>query len=147
MKFKSIGLTTIIFSFVVSLALSYGALAYYSPCPLSYPIDCGGDGWCCPFSLTQNCEEQIEAGLCVQRIGQEPCFGENIYGEHSEEVELLRCFRDEVLSQTPIGQEIIQLYYEMSPAVVQAMEGDEEFKKEMNEMIDGVLPLIKGETE
>jgi hypothetical protein len=63
-------------------------------------------------------------------------------GEHSEEVKLLRYFRDNVLSQTPEGQEIIRLYYQWSPVIVKAMEEDEEFKEDVKELIDGVLELI-----
>jgi len=40
------------------------------------------------------------------------CTAEKIYGEDSEEVELLRYFRYNVLSKTPEGREIIRLYYE-----------------------------------
>jgi hypothetical protein len=72
------------------------------------------------------------------------CSAELIYGEHSEQIELLRYIRDNVLTQTPEGQEIIRLYYQWSPAIVKAMEQDEEFKEEMKEMIDGVLGLIGG---
>ena len=39
--------------------------------------------------------------------------------------------------------EIIRLYYEWSPAIVVAMKDDEEFKEEIEEMIDGVLMLIR----
>ena len=67
----------------------------------------------------------------------------DLFGEHSEEVEMLSAFRDEVLSQSSVGQEIISLYYEWSPAIVKAIEEDEEFKEEVKEMIDGVLPLIE----
>jgi hypothetical protein len=48
------------------------------------------------------------------------------------------------LSQTPEGQEIIKLYYELSPVIVEMM--NEEFKAQVKEMIDGVLELI-GEVE
>jgi len=72
---------------------------------------------------------------------------EKIYGEYSEETELLRYFRDEVLSKTPEGQEIIRLYYQWSPAIVKAMEEGEEFKEKVKEMIDGVLGLIGDEEE
>ena len=51
--------------------------------------------------------------------------------------------RDEILSQTPVGQEIIELYYHCSPTIVKVMEEDEEFKEEVKEMIDGVLGLIR----
>ena len=75
----------------------------------------------------------------------EPCPIDLIYGEHSKEANLLRNFRDSVLSQTPEGQEIIRLYYEWSPAIVKAIKEDEEFKQDVKEVIDGVLPLIAEE--
>ena len=71
-----------------------------------------------------------------------PCLAEEIYGENSEKTELLRYFRDNILSQTPEGQEIIRLYYEWSPLVVKAMEEDEELKEEIKKIIDGILPMI-----
>ena len=55
---------------------------------------------------------------------------------------MLTYYRDNVLIQTTEGQEIIRLYYEWSPVIVEMMEADEEFKKEVKEMIDGVLELI-----
>ena len=72
-----------------------------------------------------------------------PCTMEEIYGEHSEQTELLRYFRDNVLSQTREGQEIIRLYYEWSPIIMKAMEKDEKFKAQVKERIDGVLELVK----
>ncbi len=59
----------------------------------------------------------------------------------------MRNFRDNVLSTTTEGQEIIKLYYEWSPAIVKGMEEDEEFKEEVREMVDGILELIGGEVE
>jgi len=47
-----------------------------------------------------------------------------------------------VLSHTEEGQEIIRLYYQWSPAVVRAMEEDEGFKEDVEEMVDGVVDLI-----
>jgi len=71
------------------------------------------------------------------------CPVEKIYGELSQEAELLMYFRDNILSDTPEGQEIIRLYYEWSPVIVEKMEEDEVFKQDIKEMIDGVLPLIR----
>jgi len=73
------------------------------------------------------------------------CISESIYGEDSDETELLRYLRDNVLSTTPEGQEIIRLYYEWSPMLVKAMEEDEEFKAQVKEMIDGVLAIVNCE--
>ena len=71
------------------------------------------------------------------------CPTEEIYGEHSEETELLRYLRDKVLNQTPEGQEIIRLYYELSFTIVQMLEEDEEFRAQVKEMIDGVLIMLE----
>jgi hypothetical protein len=76
-----------------------------------------------------------------------PCPLKLIYGEDSYETELLRYFRDNTLSQTSEGQELIKLYYQWSPAIVKAIEEDEEFKAQVKEMIDVVLPLIGKEIE
>ncbi|MBW1856290.1 MAG: hypothetical protein JRJ00_16770 [Deltaproteobacteria bacterium] len=74
-----------------------------------------------------------------------PSFpSESIYGKDSEQTELLRYIRDNILTHTPEGQEVIKLYYEWSPAIVEAMEEDEAFKEEVKEMIDGVLELDWG---
>jgi len=70
------------------------------------------------------------------------CPSEQIYGEYSEQTELLRYLRDNVLSATPEGQELIRLYYEWSPMIVEMMNEDEGFKKEVKEMIDGVLEVF-----
>ena len=74
---------------------------------------------------------------------QNPCAALKIYGEHSEEVDLLRYVRDNVLDNTAEGQELIRLYYQWSPAIVEAMEGDEEFGEDVKEFIDGILPLMR----
>jgi hypothetical protein len=71
------------------------------------------------------------------------CLIEQIYGENSEEVQKLRFIRDNVLNQTPEGQEIIRLYYEWSPVIVEMMNENEGFKQGVKEMIDGVVEVIR----
>jgi len=75
------------------------------------------------------------------------CTIEEIYGNYSEETELLRYVRDNILSTTTEGQEIIKLYYKWSPVIVNAMKEDDAFEKEVKGVIDGVLELISAETE
>lgn len=58
-------------------------------------------------------------------------------------IDTLRRFRDEVLSKTPVGREYIRLYYEWSPFIVQAMEEDEDFRQEVRELIEQLLPMIE----
>ncbi len=76
-----------------------------------------------------------------------PCMAEVIYGGQSEEMKLLRYFRDHVLNTTPEGQELIRLYYFWSPALVNIMQSDEEFKSWVQDRIDEVLPLIEETVE
>jgi hypothetical protein len=75
------------------------------------------------------------------RLQTTPCPSEIIYGEHSEETELLRSIRDNVLSKSQEGRELIKLYYQWSPAIAQAMEADEGFQKEVHELLKTILPL------
>ena len=73
----------------------------------------------------------------------QPCSLEEIYGKYSVKTKHLRNFRDEVLRKTPEGKALINLYYEWSPAIVQAMKEDKQLKEEVKKMIDGILPLIE----
>jgi hypothetical protein len=73
-----------------------------------------------------------------------PCPVAVIYGEHSEKTAFLRYLRDNLLNQTSEGQELIRIYYHWSPLIAKVMEEDQEFKKDMKDTIDHVLPLIRG---
>jgi len=73
------------------------------------------------------------------------CLVVEIYGKHAEETERLRHFRDSVLSKTPEGQELIQLYYQWSPQVVRKMETHKDFMKTVKGLINRVLLLIEEE--
>lgn len=72
----------------------------------------------------------------------QPCPVETIYGEGSDEVQLLRHFRDTRLSKTPEGQELIKVYYEFSPVIVEAMKEDKQLGKDIKEMLDKMIQMI-----
>ena len=72
-----------------------------------------------------------------------PCPLEIIYGDTSEEIKLLRYFRDTVLNKTPEGKELIKLYYRWSPVITDAMENDKVFKTEVRDIADEILPAIR----
>ena len=138
MKLRIIVLMEIVLTFTICGSL------YADACPYSdYNRYCeyNNNRYCC--ESPGSCQELIEQDKCIDAM----CSFNTIYVDDSKEVELLRAFRDEVLSKTPLGQEIIKLYYQWSPAIVQAMEKDEEFKEEVKEMIDGVFGLVGGEME
>ena len=71
------------------------------------------------------------------------CPSERLYGSYSFEVNLLRKFRDDVLSTTPEGRQLITLYYQLSPLVVKTMGEDKNFEDEVKTIIDDLLPMIK----
>jgi len=71
------------------------------------------------------------------------CLVEEVYGQRAEETELLRNFRDNVLSQTPAGREMIRLYYEWSPTIIKEMRGDEALRAQMKKTLDNVCRSLK----
>ena len=99
-----------------------------------------------PGSTTTTTSLSVTTSTTTTVEGQ-PCPANELYGEHSAQTELLRSLRDDALNKTHQGQELIKLYYEWSPAIVKAMEEDEEFKKEVKEMIDAVLLVIRRDLE
>lgn len=84
----------------------------------------------------------IEQGTTTTTIFDFVCLSETLYGEDSEEVKLLRSFRSDVLVKTREGRELIDLYYQWSPAIVNVIESDETFKQAVKDIIDLMLTMI-----
>ncbi len=70
------------------------------------------------------------------------CPIETIYGEDSDEVVVLRYYRDHVLQATPEGREIIQLYYAWSPSVARMIENDLELQGDLQKTVDEFLHMV-----
>jgi len=98
-----------------------------------------GSGWICQ----NGCCEQVPVTTTID--DDKGCTITYMLEDHELQLDTIRAFRDDVLSQTASGREIIRLYYQWSPIIVKAMEKDEEFKKQVKEMIDGVLLLINSQ--
>jgi hypothetical protein len=75
------------------------------------------------------------------------CPMEDLYGKNSEEVHILRAFREKVLQNSSQGKQLIQLYYDLSPVIVQLMENNPETKRRIKRTIDSILPVIKDRAE
>ena len=71
------------------------------------------------------------------------CPVETIYGDNSEEAEILKYVRDYILNTTSEGKEIIVLYYEWSPYLVECIENNVELKNEIQKIIDELLQIIQ----
>ena len=76
-----------------------------------------------------------------------PCAAEAIYGENAEETELLRKYRDNVLSKTPEGQELIETYYKLSPTATMLLKHRPLLKNRAKTIIEGMLPGIRKKLE
>lgn len=112
-------------------------------CPSDYPILCSTSVmvpmyFCCPedYSLC-SWSEAPEVLKCCE------CASETIYKDNVEALILLRKLRDNILSQSQIGLELIKLYYQWSPVIVKSMEEDEEFKEDVREVVNGILGMVE----
>jgi hypothetical protein len=126
-------------------------------CTIRYSVSENAPGGECRSIAPENIKISDEAGdpfpssnvtsspgeFCFKASGM--CPAEAMYGEHSAETALLKSFRDDVVSKMPEGQELIKLYYGLSPIIVQMMEENREFKMQVKEMVDRVIGLIRKE--
>jgi len=71
------------------------------------------------------------------------CFLEDLFLPSSREVETLRSFRDNVLKNNPVGREIIEQYYNLSPLLKELIEDNYLLKINMKLLISGIVPIIE----
>lgn len=71
-----------------------------------------------------------------------PCAVEEIYGESSAQAVFLRNFRDSVLSKTPEGQALIELYYRWSPVLVRGLRKDDQLREEIKVLMDDIVGIM-----
>ena len=123
----------------------YDAYLHFDPTPVSYPEP--NDLRAIPLQIVSGIPIWVAKDASSTTTSTlQPCPSTAIYGQSSEQTEILRHFRDTILNKTPEGEELIKLYYQWGPLIVKVMEQDREFKKEVKEMIDSLLPLLGGTT-
>ena len=89
------------------------------------------------------CVRTTDAPNTTTTVSNQTCPSVLIYDEASDEVQLLRSFRDTILSKTPEGQEIIRLYYEWSPVISKLISDDKNTKMAIKELIDVFLLMFE----
>ena len=120
----------------------YDVYLHFDPTPVSYPEP--NDLMSIPLQIFSGIPIWVaKEDSSTTTSTPQPCPSTTIYGEQSEQTEILRYFRDTFLTKTPEGKELIKLYYQWSPFIVKVMEEDKEFKKEIKEIIDNLLPLLR----
>ncbi len=95
------------------------------------------------ITVIDHANSGISARVLVKVFPRCPIL--QLYGENSEEVYLLRKFRDDVASTTPQGKQLIRLYYQWGPLLAAAIEKNEAFKAETKKLLDTILPVIRAE--
>ena len=101
---------------------------------LSYSFNADGfEGGCNPEDIVLTTTTTVREPLCALA---------EIYGEHSQEVALLRYVRDTVLAKSSEGQELIEYYYRWSPALVKAMREDKALKAQLKDLSNGILQQL-----
>jgi len=71
------------------------------------------------------------------------CAAESIYGRTDEKTELLRKYRDKVLSKSATGRQIIKTYYELSPEVVEVLQNNDTARANTRKVLDSIMPAIR----
>jgi hypothetical protein len=106
----------------------------------------GATGFTNPWWTTS--EECYPAAVCAPTtttttIPPTQCAAEAIYGNDSAETELLREYRDKVLSKSETGRQIIKAYYELSPSVVEVLQNNDTARASTQKVLDSLMPAIR----
>ena len=97
-----------------------------------------------PTTTTTGSTSATTSTLTTTTLSPPFCFVEQLYGEQAQETELLRQVRDNLLSTTPEGQELIRLYYQWSFILAGTLKEDETFREDFKAIIDDIIPLLEG---
>lgn len=76
-------------------------------------------------------------------IETSPCVLELLYGENSEEIGLLRYFRDKILPGLPGGRGLITLYEKWNPLMIELIVNNELFGLKLKAHLDVFMPALE----
>jgi hypothetical protein len=93
------------------------------------------------FTGTATIHDNNGTGLVICKTV--PCFAQTVLGEGNPKLDTMRRFRDEVLSTTPVGRKIIQLYYQLDENMVDVLEDNPKAREFLKPMINSLIPAIE----
>jgi len=71
------------------------------------------------------------------------CAASAVLGSDNPQLGSLRLLRDEVLSKSPAGRQIIKLYYAASNQMTAAINSNPALKKSARQALESILPAIE----
>jgi hypothetical protein len=71
------------------------------------------------------------------------CAAETVLGDDKESLELLRQYRDKILSKSEQGKSIIKIYYEKSPHIVELLKQNPFLKDKCSAALKTIIPYIE----
>jgi hypothetical protein len=121
-----------------------GSTGFTNPTWLGYPTRVCEETTTSTTSTTQpETSTTSISGTTTTTTPATQCPAEAIYGNNSEETELLREYRDKVLSKSATGRQMIKTYYELSPAVAEVLQQNETAKSNARRVLDSLMPAIR----
>jgi len=75
--------------------------------------------------------------------GGGPCAAAAALGADQGQLEALRALRDNVLAKSPVGRQIVKIYYAQSPAVIAAFEKNPALKNAAKAALDAIIPIAE----
>ena len=131
-----------------------------SNCPSDYPLDCH-DGTCCPEGYPYHCPSQGECSSTYSSDCNINCSGgggtttttttttthrrcgaANVLGEDNPKLENLRDFRDSSLAQSAVGRKIIQIYYNNSDSINDAIDRSPVLRAVTRRVLEVIAPMV-----
>jgi len=96
-----------------------------------------------PITTTTSSISATTSAITTTTLPPLFCLLEQIYGDSSEETERLRRVRDELLSKTHEGQELIRLYYQWDAVLAGVPVDNAAIREEIKELTDEILPVFE----
>jgi hypothetical protein len=91
-----------------------------------------------PDGVDNDCDGKIDEGYCV-----EVCLFRDALGEDDPQLEVIRAFRENVLSKSAAGQKIIGLYYAYSPGMVSFLDRHPTAKEGVKLLLKSLIPALR----
>jgi hypothetical protein len=92
-----------------------------------------------PLNLEETVTKAPDAVTAATRL----CPLTYIWSHEDPRLDTIRQFRDEVLTKSPVGMKLIELYYRNYEIINEILEQNPEIKESAKNILDAILPAIE----